>query len=107
MPDVFFSFTKKPSDLLYCIFLRPVQVDDWLREANAKEIAEEEEEERNRSSSVMSHKSGSTEGDKVNKFYINYFLCNNSSVASSLTPNSLDVSCSVLLKLEITTDMSS
>ena len=103
----FFSLTKKPSDLLYCIFLRPVQVDDWLREANAKEIAEEEEEERNRSSSVMSHKSGSTEGDKVNKFNINYFLCNNSSVASSLTPDSLDGSCSVLLKLKLTTDMSS
>ena len=63
---------------MHCILVRLVQVDDWLREANAKEIAEEEEEERNRSSSVMSHKSGSTEGDKVNKFYDEYFLNNKS-----------------------------
>ena len=43
-----------------------VEVDAWMNEANAQEEKEEEEEERNRCSSVMSHKSGSTEGEKVN-----------------------------------------
>ncbi len=42
-------------------------MDEWLTQANAQELAEEEEEEKNRSSSVMSHKSGSTEGDKVRR----------------------------------------
>ncbi len=56
-------------DTLKCFDSIPVvEVDDWLEQANAQEVAAEEEEEKNnRSSSVMSQKSGSTEGEKVSQ----------------------------------------